>query len=96
MVIGQPCITCINFYCQEYLRTMDIQLRHVMYGMRSRIACCQQERGGRVASGRDPMPFELYQRLCGLEMKRWGRDGNFLYKYMVMIRKDNHRRHCPR
>jgi hypothetical protein len=73
-----------HFYRREYLRTMEIQLRHAMSGMRSRIARRQQERGGRVASGRDPMPFELYQKLCELAMKKGGRDGNFLYTYMVM------------
>jgi hypothetical protein len=53
-----------------------------MSGMRSRIDRRQQERGGRVTSGRDPMYFELYQKLCELAMKRGG--GNFLYTYMVM------------
>jgi hypothetical protein len=48
------------FYRREYSRTMEIQLWHAMSGMRSRIARCQQERGGRVTSGRYPMPFELY------------------------------------
>jgi hypothetical protein len=72
------------FYCREYSRTMEIQLRHAMSGMRSRIARHQQERGMRVTSGRDPMPFELYQKLCELAMKKGGRDGNFLYTYMVM------------
>jgi hypothetical protein len=71
-------------YRQEYTRTMEIQLRHAMSGMRSRIARCQQERGGRVVSGRDPMPFELYHKLCELVLKKWGCDGNFLYTSMVM------------
>jgi hypothetical protein len=53
--------------------------------MRSRIARRQQDRGGRVTSGRDPVPFELYQKLCELAIKKGGgRDGNFLYTYMVM------------
>jgi hypothetical protein len=37
-----------------------------------------------VASGRDPMPFGMYQKLCELAMKKGARDGNFLYTYMVM------------
>jgi hypothetical protein len=72
-----------HFYCLEYSCTMEIQLRHAMSGMRSRIAWRQQERDGRVTLGRDPMPFKLYQKLCELEMKKAGRDGNFLYTYMV-------------
>jgi hypothetical protein len=51
---------------------MEIQLRHVMSGMRSRIAWCRQECDGRVTSGRDPIPFELYQKLCELAMKKGG------------------------
>jgi hypothetical protein len=43
-----------------------------MSGIRSRIARRQQERGGRVTSGRDPKPFELYHKLCELEMKKGG------------------------
>jgi hypothetical protein len=73
-----------SFYRREYSRTMEIQLWHAMSGMRSRIARGQQERGGRVTSGRDPMHFKLYQKLCELAMKKGGRDGNFLYTYMVM------------
>jgi hypothetical protein len=60
------------FYRREYSRTMEIQLRHAMSGMRSRIARRQQKRGGRVTSGRPPMPLELYQKLRELEMKRGG------------------------
>jgi hypothetical protein len=73
-----------RLYRREYLRTMEMQLRHTMSGLWSRKACRQQERGGRVTSGRDPMPFEPYQKLCELAMKKGGRDGNFLYTYMVM------------
>jgi hypothetical protein len=61
-----------HFYRQEYSCTMEIQLRHAISGMRSWIARRQQERGGRVASGRDPMPFELYHKLCELAMKKGG------------------------
>jgi hypothetical protein len=61
-----------RFHHQEYSRMMEIQLRHAMSGMRSRIARRQQERGGRVTSGRDPMPFELYQKLWELAMKKGG------------------------
>jgi hypothetical protein len=61
-----------RFYRRKYSRTMEIQLRNAMSGMRSRIARRQQERGGRVTSGRDPMPFELYQKLCELSMKKGG------------------------
>jgi hypothetical protein len=50
-----------------------------MSGMRSRIARRQQEYGGRVTSGRGPMPFGLYQKLCELEIKKGGSDDNFLY-----------------
>jgi hypothetical protein len=60
------------FYCREYSRTMEIQLRHAVSGMRSQIARRQQERGGRVTSGRDPMHFKLYQKLCELAMKKGG------------------------
>jgi hypothetical protein len=52
------------FYRREYSRTMEIQLRHVMSGMRSQIARRQQDHDGRVTSGRDKMPFKLYQKLC--------------------------------
>jgi hypothetical protein len=58
-----------RFYHREYSRAMAIQLWHTMSGMRSRVARRQQERGGRVISGRVPMPFELYQKLCELEIK---------------------------
>jgi hypothetical protein len=63
---------------------MEIQLRHAMSGTRSRIAHCRQERDGRVTSVRNPMPFKLYKKLCELAMKKGGRNGNFLYTYMVM------------
>jgi hypothetical protein len=50
-----------------------------MSGMRSRIARHQQDRGGRVTTGRDPMTLELYQKLHELALKRDERDGMFLY-----------------
>jgi hypothetical protein len=62
-----------RFYCREYSRTMEIQLRHAMSGTRLRIARRQQECDGRVTPGRDPMPFELYQKLCELAMKKGAR-----------------------
>jgi hypothetical protein len=61
-----------HFYRPEYSRITEIQLRHAMSGMRLRISPRQQERGGRVTSGRDPMPFELYHKLCELAMKKGG------------------------
>jgi hypothetical protein len=61
-----------RFYHREYSCMMEIQLRHAMSGMLSQIACHQQECGGRVTSCRDPMHFELYQKLCELAMKKGG------------------------
>jgi hypothetical protein len=73
-----------HFYRREYSRMMEIQAWHKMSGIRPQIACHQQEHGGRMTTGRDPMLFELYHKLCELTIQKGGHDCIFLYMYMVM------------
>jgi hypothetical protein len=43
---------------------MDAELKACMSGLKCRVARKRQKNGGHVTSGKDPVSFELYEKMC--------------------------------
>jgi hypothetical protein len=67
-----------------YTRQMEAELKAFMSGLKRRVARKHQKTSGRVASGKEPVSFELYEKMCMWALSLGGRSGLFLFCYMVL------------